>query len=275
MNEIYIRRVRLVYGILITVITLLLAFLFIGEAVAVYDAGIKSGGQMYSREIVGERLRPLIFPACLWLVAVIGGYVLSVILPNVRTDLRKKRTASVALSRLQKRAPMGEGEEFLAEKRKYDRDSRIVFGVWSAAVLFAVASAIAAVIYLTDPAHFRGDITQETFSLLVNVFPWVGATFVLFLAALGMDAFMQGKRISSLKRMLILGKDAPMAAPHALKARMQSAIAYMGHEKTLLILRVVLLAAAVVLIAFGIWNGGAGDVLKKAINICTECIGLG
>lgn len=39
--------------------------------------------------------------------------------------------------------------------------------------------------------------------------------------------------------------------------------------------RLVLLAAAVVLIIFGIFNGGMRDVLVKAINICTECIGLG
>ena len=33
--------------------------------------------------------------------------------------------------------------------------------------------------------------------------------------------------------------------------------------------------AAVLLIIAGIVNGGALDVLVKAINICTECIGLG
>lgn len=39
--------------------------------------------------------------------------------------------------------------------------------------------------------------------------------------------------------------------------------------------RVALCAAAAVLVAAGILNGGARDVLIKAANICTECIGLG
>lgn len=39
--------------------------------------------------------------------------------------------------------------------------------------------------------------------------------------------------------------------------------------------RVALLCAAVLLIGFGIMNGGMRDVFIKAINICTECIGLG
>ena len=37
----------------------------------------------------------------------------------------------------------------------------------------------------------------------------------------------------------------------------------------------VLLAAAILLIVLGAINGGALDVLAKAIRICSECIGLG
>ena len=40
-------------------------------------------------------------------------------------------------------------------------------------------------------------------------------------------------------------------------------------------MRLILLIIAVLLIAVGAANGGARDVLVKAINICTECIGLG
>ena len=41
------------------------------------------------------------------------------------------------------------------------------------------------------------------------------------------------------------------------------------------ILRLFLFAAALLLIVLGVQNGGIRDVLIKAINICTECIGLG
>ena len=41
------------------------------------------------------------------------------------------------------------------------------------------------------------------------------------------------------------------------------------------LIRCVVLAAAALLIVLGILNGGMYDVLVKAINICTECIGLG
>lgn len=36
-----------------------------------------------------------------------------------------------------------------------------------------------------------------------------------------------------------------------------------------------LFAAAALLIVLGVLNGGARDVLAKAVKICSECIGLG
>ena len=40
-------------------------------------------------------------------------------------------------------------------------------------------------------------------------------------------------------------------------------------------MRRFLIVIALLLIAAGVANGGAKDVLVKAVNICTECIGLG
>ena len=42
-----------------------------------------------------------------------------------------------------------------------------------------------------------------------------------------------------------------------------------------ILLRRVLMAAAVLFIVLGIFNGSMKDVLIKAIKICTECVGLG
>lgn len=40
-------------------------------------------------------------------------------------------------------------------------------------------------------------------------------------------------------------------------------------------LRWVILVAAVIILVYGYMHGGTADVLTKAINICTECVGLG
>ena len=40
-------------------------------------------------------------------------------------------------------------------------------------------------------------------------------------------------------------------------------------------MRKILILLALLLIAVGVANGGMRDVWIKAVNICTECIGLG
>ncbi|MBQ9027901.1 MAG: thioredoxin [Lachnospiraceae bacterium] len=40
-------------------------------------------------------------------------------------------------------------------------------------------------------------------------------------------------------------------------------------------MRRILMAAAILFIVMGIFNGSMKDVLVKAIRICTECVGLG
>ena len=46
-------------------------------------------------------------------------------------------------------------------------------------------------------------------------------------------------------------------------------------SKAVNIARVTVLCLGVLFIILGVMNGGSRDVLVKAINICTECIGLG
>ena len=41
------------------------------------------------------------------------------------------------------------------------------------------------------------------------------------------------------------------------------------------LLQSVLLAAAVLMIGFGVWRGEADTVLNKAIRLCLECVGIG
>ena len=47
------------------------------------------------------------------------------------------------------------------------------------------------------------------------------------------------------------------------------------NEKTANIVRFAIVLLGVVCLFYGYFAGGTADVLTKAINICTECIGLG
>lgn len=52
-------------------------------------------------------------------------------------------------------------------------------------------------------------------------------------------------------------------------------ISFVNSKKFVYATRLVVFCVAVAFVVVGIINGDAGNVLMKAINICTECIGLG
>ena len=41
------------------------------------------------------------------------------------------------------------------------------------------------------------------------------------------------------------------------------------------LIRIILLAAGVIMVLFGVLRGEAGIVLAKAIRLCLECVGIG
>lgn len=47
------------------------------------------------------------------------------------------------------------------------------------------------------------------------------------------------------------------------------------NSRCLVVIRIALLAVAALFIFVGVNRGEAAIVLKKAVNICLECIGLG
>lgn len=272
MYEANARRVRILYGAFLGAFSVILAALLIAEAADLYYTGLAAGGDIYSREAVGARLLPLCWLFALWVLSAAGGYVLSVFLPYAEKHAVRKDDGK-AFRRLKRRLPAEGNEEFLAERKRLGRYDGLRLAVWTVCALFAVAAGAIAIAYLAKAANFPAkDLPAEMLGLVKNAVPWVAASFVLFAAAAVFERFLNAKRLSSAKRMIALGG----AAQIPVQARKQNAwIAYMGSEKTLFFVRIALLILAVALIIWGVCNGGAGDVLKKAINICTECIGLG
>lgn len=126
-----------------------------------------------------------------------------------------------------------------------------------AAVLLCAAMGLS---YLLNREHFMSwDLETVMGDMLMHTVPWVAAAFAVLVGAAFLCRRSMEKEIALLKGL------AADAAPEVPKET----------ESLLPIIRVCLFAGAVVLVVLGIRNGGMRDVLVKAINICTECIGLG
>ena len=57
--------------------------------------------------------------------------------------------------------------------------------------------------------------------------------------------------------------------------KLTKVFAFFGKEKSIFVIRIVVAVAGLGLFVCGICFEGTAEVLTKAINICTQCIGLG
>lgn len=269
-------KIRLYYGIFLAVFTVAVGILFIVQAALIYYGGDSPDGKNYTREIAGEKLKQILIPLCFYIAAVLAGFVLSVVFP-VTSKLKAKRSAGETAAFLRRRLPQGEATEEFLRAKKWENAR---WGVRAAALCICLAAAIASAVYLFDPVHFAGeDLNPEILQMLKNVLPWVGAAFLFLCGACLFDSIAAKRELADIKTLTAKKLGAPKDGflfdkwTDACKAGV--AAAAKQDRWILLGARIALAVVGLVLVLVGIFDGGANDVFIKAINICTECIGLG
>ena len=128
-----------------------------------------------------------------------------------------------------------------------------------------------ALLYLAEGAHFESwDLEAVMGQALLHLLPAVA----VMLLALAAHTLLEEKSLcreqAALTAALKAGRRAvpPLPLPEADRQGR-------GQTSCLPALRLILYACALLMLVLGVMNGGLSDVLVKAINICTECIGLG
>ena len=123
-------------------------------------------------------------------------------------------------------------------------------------------------IYLSGEQPYSRETVADTFSYIaVTVYIClilvvVGFILELLLPCENKKTFSHKKRkahSASSSRITHVSKNASPTEPHDMSGTK----------------RLILLFAGVGILVYGFFTGGTLDVLTKAINICTECIGLG
>ena len=263
-----IRKVRLIYAIVFSVLTAIIAALFIAQVLTIYHSGAE---QLFTREIVGKKLLEILPLCILWVVAVIGGVVLWNIHPDEGEQLRGAKDSKKTLKMLQSRLPESlneESERLLKQANKWGMYRLIS---WLAYAAVCLAGVIVCTVYLANPAHFTAEnINGEVIAAVLTVLPWAIGAFVCAIGLFAFENYALGNQLSLVKKVVAANAKALQKAGE--NAEKPSVF---ENKKVVAGLRICLLAVGITLFVVGIFNGGLNDVLIKAINICTECIGLG
>lgn len=265
-------KIRFYYGIFLGVMTVLVGVLLIAGAAEIYYSGPDGAGDYYSRAIVGEKLKLLLAPVCVWIAAVVAGFVLSVVYP-VRESRGKQNDPRGTVTRLSRRIP-AEGEESCMRIYCRAEWSRLI--LWSVCGAIGLVCAIMCAVYLVHTANFPADdLNPEILKMVANVLPWVAAAFLSCVVATVLDRFLAKKQLPAVRQLVAQGRGKELLPPSALEKRATAVSSALSSKWVLLGVRVAVFCLGVTFFLLGVFNQGARDVLIKAINICTECIGLG
>lgn len=267
-------KIRLIYSIFLGVFTVAVGLAIICVAADIYYTG-KGTEVIYSRAIVGERLTALAIP----LIFLIAAIILGAVFPLYK--VKAARMSEDALKKLSARIPQsGEGDsvEFAAAQKAYKKAAIIRLVAWLVALSVALAGAIATLCYLVDTANFSGNsnetITRDIFALVRNVLPWLCVAFAAIIGATVTSGIFASKQVAAAKTMIKEG-DKQSVTQKAEPKFITAIKSIIAKPAFIWAVRGCVFVLAVTFIILGIVNGGAHDVLAKAINICQECIGLG
>ena len=252
-------RVR-IYLILQTALCVLLVVLLSVTAVTIYHEGVARKAErplesIYTREIAAEKFAPIapLFFAALGLM--VAGLVL-----GIKDENAAKHVGDPELKRDLVVARVAQPSDAMRRERGNQKRWRLIG--WAAFAL----SMVPIVIYMLNPAHFPLNDLEGMFYCLVRVLiPWIAVGVGALAVCARMRERCVLREIEAAQAQLKAEKDAglvpkPKVAPQ---------------QKNFVTLQIVLIAVAVIFIVIGVFNGSARDVLYKAINICTECVGLG
>ncbi len=261
-------KIRYIYAAFLGVFVVAMGIALICEAADIYYSG-QDAGVIFTREIVSERLTALAIP----FIILIGFIIVGAIFPLM--EVRAKFRPENAERLLSRRIPSGgSGEEYEKAAKNYKTLClrRLILWLCTGAVLLGCT--IAVLVYMLNAANFPAEnITQEIFKMVQNVLPWIAVAFAALVTAAILGGINVKKRVNEIKLLIKHGNGEP-AVPEN-NAVVAKAKRILSDDKTLWIVRGIVFVVAVTFIIVGIFNGGAHDVLVKAINICTECIGLG
>lgn len=254
-------KIRTICGIVLSVLIAITGICLILSCLSIY----RSGEAPFTRESIAAQFRRIAVPVILSLVGIVCGAILSILLPEAPVRPRAVTDEQARLNKLYaklgKELPTATPEQSAACHR--EQRKRILFRVLCGTV--CLLSALPLVIYLFDLSHFTPQLNESILAATYMTLP------LLFLG--GGAVFANGCLVrASLRRELKLLESIPKPTEQAAKTLEKSAT---DSQKTIDVIRIAVLAVAILLIALGIFNGGMRDVLGKAIKICTECIGLG
>ncbi len=248
-------RVLRIWGIATGVGSVAAGLCLMGGCLKIY----LSGDQPYSREAVAQAFRPIAPVVYLCLALIAGGLLLHWLLP-LSSKEPVRIPPELPLRRLRQTTDLSACPAPLAEQIRQLRKEAGVLAV-ICGVLVAIFAGIL-LVYSLNGSHFhRSDINGSVVKAMQLLLPCLAVPF-----GYGIFAAYRTQALARQEMALLKQARSQGAKKQPQKAEKKPAIRWV---------QAAFVTVGAILLIGGLLTGGTADVLTKAINICTECIGLG
>ncbi len=269
-------KVKLIYGVLFSLLSLTVAALFIAQVCDIY---FSAGGAQspYTVENIVAHFQVIAVPLYIWLGMIVGGLILWLCLPAA-SPKKGKNDLHYVYHRMRKNFDRAEQDEnnasAIAEVKQYEKIKWII-RLSCAAVCIVCASFCLG--YLFNPSNFpNAEQNQEVASAAIFMSPFIVTAFLLCIGVFFFERWLINKQMPLMKGVVATSKrGVPAQSSNKLVNAYYRAKAFFERNKSVWIARLVVALAGVSLLIAGIALQGYESVLAKAIAICKQCIGLG
>lgn len=248
-----IDKIRLCLRILTSVLLVISGILLIYACVTIYK------NDAYSRETATAALDSLMVPLVLTDLAVLAGFIFEFITNSVISDTPNRKDNVNILKRIASKKDVSKCDITLGNEIKKERKTRKIRNIVLAVITVVVGGIFIG--YLLNGNNFGDDINASVINAMRVLVPCVAAPFIFAVYT----AYSNDK---SMRKEIELLKQAPNGETVVPQLKCDG---FMCRE----IGKIAIAVIAVGLLIYGYASGGIADVLTKAVNICTECIGLG
>ena len=269
--------IRRIYAWVLSFWSILVGVLFVVQVWRIFSLGAKS----FTTDTIAKYFSQISVFVWLWIALVVGSIVLNTLSPNEKEKLTAVIEPKYTLLKLRRRLPATTGMNPLKKQSL----SRVV--VWSVCACTCLACFIVALVYMLGdytPRATSGFFSaHEEAERFVRALPWVLASLLVWIASASFDKY------SILKETKLVKEQIAQNAKQGIKGELaeekptfiQKLYAKLPFIKSKWFLRGVRIFVAVLGLGLIVYDiafldgGGMADMLEKAVNICTQCIGLG
>lgn len=267
------KKIRFWYGIFLSVYSVIIGVLFVAQTWSIYRSAPQSP---YTVESIATHFRQIAIPVWLWVAAIVGNILLAIAFPEEEKRPKADIDAALALDKTKKSlAKRGVSKKAVAKGNAEARYRLTVNLLGLAVVLLGMVLGILILFGIAYKPLIKTEFFTAHDGVVDKLFQCVLITVVV-LATVYVTAWLNTKSRKR-ERAFYLQEMAKTAKEKAVKGRVQEASKKQEKDKTkgVWLYRAAIFAVALVLLIVGICNGGMKEVFVKAINICTQCIGLG